>query len=147
MNRIERRMFEDMAERISKLNDELVMSSREYDALFEEVIEFFINVKNGRDLEACVEEFEIGLSNYCDIEVVEEIGFKSNAGVKKMTDEEIVKSYINKNDAIKDKDEFYKIIKWHSEKNNISLYESLSDAYFTCFVLSLIRNMKGEIMK
>ena len=82
MNRIERRMFEDMADRISKLNDELVMSSREYDCLFEEVIEFFINVKNGRDLEACVEEFEIGLSNYCDIEVVEEIGF-SNTGVGK----------------------------------------------------------------
>ena len=44
MNRIEKRMFEDMAERISKLNDELVTSSREYDCLFEEVIEFFINV-------------------------------------------------------------------------------------------------------
>lgn len=68
-------MFEDMAERISKLNDELVMSSREYESLKEEVLDFFKNVKNGRDLEACVEEFEIGLSNYCDIEVVEEIGF------------------------------------------------------------------------
>lgn len=75
MNRIEKRMFEDMADRISKLNDALIMSSREYDCLFEEVIEFFINVKNGRDLEACIEEFEIGLSNYCDIEVTEEIGF------------------------------------------------------------------------
>lgn len=88
MNRIERRMFEDMAERISKLNDELVMSSREYDALFEEVIEFFINVKNGRDLEACVEEFEIDLSNNCGIEVAKEIEFEiakeigfSNTGV------------------------------------------------------------------
>ena len=74
MNRIEKRMFEDMAERISKLNDELVMSSREYDCLFEEVIEFFINVKNGRNLKACIEEFENGLSNYCDIEIEEEIG-------------------------------------------------------------------------
>lgn len=82
MNRIERRMFEDMAERISKLNDELIMSSREYDCLFEEVIEFFINVKNGRNIKDCIEEFENGLSNYCDIEVAEEIGF-SNTGVGK----------------------------------------------------------------
>lgn len=77
MNRIEKRMFEDMAEKISNLDDYLLMSRREYESLKEEVIEFFINVKNGRDLEACIKEFEIGLSNYCDIEVTEEIGFDS----------------------------------------------------------------------
>lgn len=64
-----------------------------------------------------------------------------------MTDEEIVKSYIDKNHAIKDKDEFYSIIKVHSVKNNISLYESLADAYFICFALSIINNMKSENMK
>lgn len=80
MNRIEQNMIEDMEETINELNDNLLAVTREYEALFEEVIDFFKNVKNGRDLEACVEEFEIGLSNYCDIEVTEEIGFESNTG-------------------------------------------------------------------
>lgn len=77
MNRAEQRMFEDMAEKINELNDNLLMVTREYEALFEEVLDFFKNVKNVRDLEACVEEFEIGLSSYCDIEIVEEIGFEN----------------------------------------------------------------------
>lgn len=75
MNRTEQSMFEDMEETINELNDNLFMVTREYEALFEEVLDFFKNVKNGRDLEACIEEFEIGLSSYCNIEVVEEIGF------------------------------------------------------------------------
>lgn len=58
-----------------------------------------------------------------------------------MTDEEIVKHYINKNDLIKDdcKDEFYKKIKEHSEKNNISLYESAAYAFMS-IVLSALEN-------
>lgn len=80
MNRIEQNMIEDMEETINELNDNLLAVTREYESLFEEVIDFFKNVKNGRNLEACVEEFEIGLSNYCDIEVTEEIGFESNTG-------------------------------------------------------------------
>lgn len=80
MNRIEQNMIEDMEETINELNDNLLAVTREYEALFEGVIGFFKNVKNGRDLEACIEEFEIGLSIYCDIEVTEEIGFESNTG-------------------------------------------------------------------
>lgn len=62
-----------------------------------------------------------------------------------MTDEEIVKHYINKNDLIKDdcKDEFYKKIKEHSEKNNISLYESASYAFISIIVSAL----ENEAMK
>lgn len=58
-----------------------------------------------------------------------------------MTDEEIVKSYIDKNDLIRDdcKDEFYKNIKEHSEKNNISLYESAAYAFMS-IVLSALEN-------
>lgn len=56
-----------------------------------------------------------------------------------MTDEEIIKHYINKNDLIKDdcKDEFYKKIKEHSEKNNISLYESVAYAFISIVVSAL----------
>lgn len=60
-----------------------------------------------------------------------------------MTDEEIIKHYINKNDTIKDKDEFFRIIKEHSEKNNISLYES---AAYAC--LSIVCSaIEKEAMK
>ena len=54
-----------------------------------------------------------------------------------MTDEEIIKHYINKNDTIKDKDEFFRIIKEHSEKNNISLYESAAFAFISIVVSAL----------
>ena len=56
-----------------------------------------------------------------------------------MTDEEIIKHYINKNDLIKDdcKDEFYKKIKEHSEKNNVSLYESAAFAFISIVVSAL----------
>lgn len=58
-----------------------------------------------------------------------------------MTDEEIIKHYINENDLIKDdcKDEFYKKIKEHSEKNNLSLYESAAYAFMS-IVLSALEN-------
>lgn len=62
-----------------------------------------------------------------------------------MTDEEIVKSYINKNDVIKDKDEFYRIIKWHSEKNNISLYESLAHAYLSIVCSAIKKNIMDDM--
>lgn len=56
-----------------------------------------------------------------------------------MTDEEIIKHYIDKNDLIRDdcKDEFYKKIKEHSEKNNISLYESAAYSFISIVVSAL----------
>lgn len=60
-----------------------------------------------------------------------------------MTDEEIIKHYINKNDLIKDdcKDEFYEIVKKQAEKRNISLYESLALVTFIAF------SIKKEVVK
>lgn len=62
-----------------------------------------------------------------------------------MKDEEIIKSYINKNDLIRDdcKDRFYEIVKKQAEKRNISLYESLALGYLTFIAFSL----KKEVMK
>lgn len=82
MNKIEQNMVEAMSDTIDKLKDELTMTRQDYDALLEEVIVFFKKVRNGFDLEESIEEFDIGLSNYCNIEVTEEIGFKSNTGEK-----------------------------------------------------------------
>ena len=69
----ERVLIENMASKISELTEGLIMSSCEYEALKEEVLDFFKNVKSGRDPEACIEELEIGLSSYCDIEIAEEM--------------------------------------------------------------------------
>lgn len=74
MNKIEQNMVEAMSDTIDRLKDELKFSNQDYEALLEEVLDFFKKVKNGLDPVECIEEFEIGLSNYCDIEVVEEIG-------------------------------------------------------------------------
>ena len=82
MNKTEQNMIESMSETIDRLKDELKFSNQDYEALLEEVLDFFKKVKNGLEPVECIEEFEIGLSNYCDIEVVEEIGFKSNTGVE-----------------------------------------------------------------
>lgn len=82
MNRIEQNMLESMSDTIDKLKDELTMTRQDYEALLEEVIVFFKKVRNGLDPVECIEEFDIGLSNYCNIEVTEEIGFKSNTGEK-----------------------------------------------------------------
>lgn len=62
-----------------------------------------------------------------------------------MTDEEIVKTYINNNDLIRDdcKDRFYEIVKKQAEKRNISLYESLVLGYLTFIAFSI----KKEVMK
>lgn len=75
MNRIEQNMIESMSDTIDKLKDELSMTRQDYEALLEEVLDFFKKVRNGLDPVECIEEFEIGLSSYCNIEVVEEIGF------------------------------------------------------------------------
>ena len=83
MNKIEQNMVEAMSDTIDKLKDELTMTRQDYEALLEEVIVFFKKVRNGLDPVECIEEFDIGLSNYCDIEVTEEIGFKSNTGEEK----------------------------------------------------------------
>ena len=77
MNKIEQNMVEAMSDTIDRLKDELKFSNQDYEALLEEVLDFFKKVKNGLDPVECIEEFEIGLSNYCDIEVAEEIGFSS----------------------------------------------------------------------
>ena len=77
MNKIEQNMVEAMSDTIDRLKDELKFSNQDYEALLEEVLDFFKKVKNNQDLEECIEEFEIGLSNYCDIEVAEEIEFSS----------------------------------------------------------------------
>jgi len=77
MNKIEQNMVEAMSDTIDRLKDELKFSNQDYEALLEEVLDFFKKVKNGLDPVECIEEFEIGLSNYCDIEVVEEIGFNN----------------------------------------------------------------------
>ena len=82
MNKIEQNMVESMSDTIDKLKDELSMTRQDYEALLEEVIVFFKKVRNGLDLEESIEEFDIGLSNYCNIEVTEEIGL-SNTGEKK----------------------------------------------------------------
>lgn len=83
MNKIEQNMVEAMSDTIDRLKDELKFSNQDYEALLEEVLDFFKKVKNGLDPVECIEEFEIGLSSYCNIEVVEEIGFKSNTGEEK----------------------------------------------------------------
>ena len=80
MNKIEQNMVESMSDTIDRLKDELKFSNQDYEALLEEVLDFFKKVKNGLDPVECIEEFEIGLSSYCNIEVTEEIGFKSNTG-------------------------------------------------------------------
>ena len=66
------------------------MKGQDYDALLEEVLYFFKNVKTGSDLEESIEEFELDLSNNCGIEVAKEIEFEiakeiglSNTGVEK----------------------------------------------------------------
>ena len=81
MNKIEQNMVEAMSDTIDKLKDELKFSNQDYEALLEEVLDFFKKVKNGLEPVECIEEFEIGLSSYCNIEVAEEIGF-SNTGEK-----------------------------------------------------------------
>lgn len=80
MNRIEQNMLESMSDTIDKLKDELTMTRQDYEALLEEVLDFFKKVRNGFDLEESIEEFDIGLSNYCNIEVTEEIGFDDPYG-------------------------------------------------------------------
>lgn len=82
MNRIERNMIESMSDTIDTLKDELSTSRQDYEALLEEMLDFFKKVKNGQDIQECVEEFEDCLSIYCNIDVDEEIGFKSNTGEK-----------------------------------------------------------------
>lgn len=77
MNKIEQNMVEAMSDTIDRLKDELKFSNQDYEALKGEVLDFFKKVKNGLDPIECIEEFEIGLSNYCNIEVVEEIGFNN----------------------------------------------------------------------
>ena len=77
MNKIEQNMVEAMSDTIDRLKDELKFSNQDYEALLEEVLDFFKKVKNGLDPVECIEEFEIGLSSYCNIEVAEEIGFSS----------------------------------------------------------------------
>lgn len=74
MNKIEQNMVEAMSDTIDRLKDELKFSNQDYEALLEEVLDFFKKVKNGLDPVECIEEFEIGLSSYCNIEVTEEIG-------------------------------------------------------------------------
>lgn len=80
MNRIEQNMLESMSDTIDRLKDELKFSNQDYEALLEEVLDFFKKVKNGLDPVECIEEFEIGLSSYCNIEVAEEIGLSSTGG-------------------------------------------------------------------
>lgn len=69
----EKILIENMTSKISELSESLIMASCEYEALKEEVLDFFKNVKSGRDPEACIKELEIGLSSYCDIEIAEEM--------------------------------------------------------------------------
>ena len=74
MNKIEQNMVEAMSDTIDRLKDELKFSNQDYEALLEEVLDFFEKVKNGLDPVECIEEFEDCLSIYCNIDVTEEIG-------------------------------------------------------------------------
>lgn len=70
MNNIDENIFESMSYKINSLKDELSIVRDDYEDLRTEVIHFFMNTKNGdMDIEECVEEFQMGLLDFCHIDV------------------------------------------------------------------------------